>query len=265
MKPTVHLYTICWNEEKFLDFFFRHYDSLVDEYHIYDDGSDDGTLQILSAHPKVQVYSFETTEDSYVLSAQKYHENFWKASKHRADWVIVTAIDELLYHPNLENYLLECSAMGVSAIPAIGFQMISAEYPLPTKAVTSQISSGAFWRQMSKLSIFDPMKIEETNFSTGRHQASPTGNVTFPKVDELLNLHYKYLSFNQTYQRHIELGDKLRGFDVELNAGHKYRWSRDELLEDWQYFESHAVDDVFDLQKVNAYLDSLELLKWWRN
>ena len=29
MKPVVHLYTICWNEEDLLHHFFDHYDSVL--------------------------------------------------------------------------------------------------------------------------------------------------------------------------------------------------------------------------------------------
>ena len=49
----VHLYAQCWNDEWILPFFFRHYDGLVERYVIYDDGSTDGTLALLRAHPKV--------------------------------------------------------------------------------------------------------------------------------------------------------------------------------------------------------------------
>ena len=41
----IHLYTICWNEERMLPFFFRHYDQWVDRYVVYDDNSTDATLE----------------------------------------------------------------------------------------------------------------------------------------------------------------------------------------------------------------------------
>jgi hypothetical protein len=34
---TVHLYATCWNEEKMLPYFFRHYDNLVSRYFIFFD------------------------------------------------------------------------------------------------------------------------------------------------------------------------------------------------------------------------------------
>ncbi|MBI4190914.1 MAG: glycosyltransferase family 2 protein, partial [Betaproteobacteria bacterium] len=49
-RPRIHLYTMGWNEERLLPFFFRHYDPWVDRYVIYDDNSTDATLEMLHAH-----------------------------------------------------------------------------------------------------------------------------------------------------------------------------------------------------------------------
>jgi glycosyltransferase involved in cell wall biosynthesis len=101
----VDLYTICWNEERMLPFFFRHYDALVDRYVVHDDGSSDATLSLLAAHPRVERRRFpRSVADSYVLSAQALHNTAWKESRGRADWVILTAIDEHLHHPDLPGY-----------------------------------------------------------------------------------------------------------------------------------------------------------------
>jgi glycosyltransferase involved in cell wall biosynthesis len=114
----VHLYTIVWNEEEMLPFFFRHYDSLVSRYIVFDDGSTDHTLEILAAHGRVEVRPFVRTHtDSYVLSAQSLHDRVWKESRGRVDWVIITAVDEHLYHPGgLGRYLRIARSCGVTAI-----------------------------------------------------------------------------------------------------------------------------------------------------
>src|SRR5690348_230198 len=122
----VHLYAQCWNEEFMLPFFFRHYDGFVDRYVIYDDGSTDQTLSILAKHPRVEVRRFvRAYAESFALSEQALSNECWKESLGEADWVIVTDIDEHLYHPAMWQYLEQASAAGLTLIPALGFQMIT--------------------------------------------------------------------------------------------------------------------------------------------
>jgi Glycosyl transferase family 2 len=100
VQPRVHLYTICWDEADMLGFFFRHYDPWVDRYVVFDDGSTDGSLAILSNHPKVELRAFaRSDEDSFCLSHKAMQDEVWKESRSTADWVVVTAIDEHLQVP----------------------------------------------------------------------------------------------------------------------------------------------------------------------
>jgi hypothetical protein len=112
----IDLYTICWNEVRFLPFFFRHYDPVVSRYVVFDDGSTDGSQSLLMDHPRVELRSFRRTNpDSFVESERGFFENCWKESRGRADWVILVNIDELLYHRELRTYLGECRAFRIAA------------------------------------------------------------------------------------------------------------------------------------------------------
>jgi len=170
----LHLYTICWNEEDMLPFFFQHYDSFVDRYIVFDDGSTDNSTAILEAHPRVELRKLpRVDEDSYVLAAQQIHETCWKESIGIADWVIYTAIDEFLYMKKVNDYLYKCQQKGITALPALGYQMISEQLPENSKPIYAKITAGAPWNPMSKLSIFNPNAVLETNFTVGRHAANP--------------------------------------------------------------------------------------------
>src|SRR5436190_8012883 len=137
-KPVIHLYTICWNEEYMLSYFFQHYDPVVDRYIFFDNGSTDDTRPILEKHPKVEIrrLGHSPDTDSYVLEAQQVHNECWKESRGLADWVIITAVDEFLYAPRFKAYLVDCARNGVTAIPALGFQMISPTRPSINKKLT---------------------------------------------------------------------------------------------------------------------------------
>jgi len=265
-KPVIHLFSLCWNEEYMLKYFFKYYDKFVDRYVFFDDGSTDQTLAILKKHPKVEVRSFLRIAniDSYILAQQNLFNQCWKESRNAADWVIIADVDEFLYIPKIKSYLNHCTKMGVTALPALGFQMISTELPSSTSNLPELIKRGAPWRRMNKLNIFNPNKITEINYQVGRHTAEPIGEVKYPQEDKLLLLHYKYLSFEYTFKRHTELHKRRGSIDLENKWGIQYSWTQEELRNHWDEFEKKSVADVLS-PKYNANLEHSPLNeRWWR-
>lgn len=264
-KPIIHLYTICWNEEAMLEFFFRHYDHIVDKYVFYDDGSTDATIEIIRQNKKAEIRTLpRLAVDSYVLSAKEVHQHCWKESRGQADWVILTAVDEFLFHPNLLQYLQDAMKLGVTAIPALGYQMLAEAFPETGQDLAKTITRGAPWVKMNKLSLFRPDELAETNYHIGRHAAAPVGNVMYPAKDELLNLHYKYLSFDFTFARHQQLNEKLGNVDKKNNWGHKYQWDKELLLKDWDYFTNLLVENMTSEEYDAHHNHSEPSARWWR-
>jgi len=226
-----------------LPFTFRHYAPWVERFFIFDDGSDDGSLDFLAGRPDTQVLPFtKSNPASLILSAVSLFDQVWKQSIGVADWVVITDLDEHLTHPDMPAYLTEQKASGVTAIPALGYQMISNDLPRADSVLCRDYRMGAPWLQMSKLSIFRPDKIIETNFGPGRHRAEPLGEVVFPARDDVLNLHYKYLGVSHTHARHQAAHARLGADDKARTWGHKYSWSEAQLGADFATFEAAAID-----------------------
>jgi len=257
----VHLYTLCWNEIDMLGFFFRHYEPWVDRFVVYDNGSDDGSVELLKSHPKVELRRFERTHpDFFGLSLKEFHNHVWKESRGKADWVVITALDEHLYYPHgcVKNYLTHCKHQNITLIPAIGFQMVSETFPSAGLNLCQSLTKGAPFPTWNKLGIFNPNAIDETHYSAGRHRAKPEGRLKLPKRDELRLLHYKYLDFDRTFQRYKS---RASGLGKQAPRGMRYFWSREKLQEDWNHFKKHAVDtsrSTLDCRL--AYLEN----RWWR-
>jgi glycosyltransferase involved in cell wall biosynthesis len=260
----IHLYTLCWNEANILGFFFRHYESWIDRYVVYDDGSTDGSLDILRAHPKVELRRFERTHvDSFVLSHQQMQNEVWKESRGKADWVVVTALDEHLQPSGwrMPDYLKACARAGVTLIPAIGYQMLSEDFPSPDErlAVSRQTGAPSYW--MNKLSIFNPDAITETNFAAGRHTAELFGELEYPPRDEMMLLHYKYIGFERLIRRHSEQSTGLRPIDVKYSWGEEYRWPTEKVRKNWDEFAARALD--IGQPGFRPWLN-FEAPRWWR-
>ncbi|APH56964.1 Glycosyltransferase [Granulibacter bethesdensis] len=260
---TVDLYTVCWNEADMLGFFFRHFDSWVDRYVIYDDGSTDGSLEILEAHPKVELRRFERVHtDSFVLSHKAMHENAWKESRGKADWVVITAIDEHLWVKDqpMRRYLQARMAEGVTCIPALGFDMNSENFPSDDGLLVGKVTSGRARRFFNKLGIFNPDAIMETGFAEGRHSAQPQGNIRLPARDELMLWHFKHLGYDRNAERQEAQGARLGSVDVQNDWGHRYRWNEEKRRKEWDYMVATS-DDLSGPDFVAARSGERPL--WW--
>jgi hypothetical protein len=261
-QTRIHLYAVAWNEECMLPFFFRHYDQFVDRYVIYDDNSTDATLAMLHAHPRVEVRSLDRpVPDSFVLSVQPIFNSHWKESRGNADWVIIADIDEHLYHPDLATYLTACKQGGVSAIPALGYEMISDTFPQGERRLCELVRKGEPASYMSKLLIFDPNRLTETDFAVGRHSAEPKGKVRYPKVDRLLNLHFKSLGLDYVIARYRLLASRRGARDRANKWGYHYDAPAAEIAETFKA----RLDRTFDVIAAGDRADDdHQEPRWWR-
>ena len=162
-----------------LPHFFRHYDDLVDRYFVLDNGSTDSSLAILHAHPNVSVSHFDVSGDSFVDEERRISDSIWKQSKNTADWVIILDIDEFIFRPDFEKYLRRCTEAGVTAIRAIGYEMVADYFPSTDTNLTDTVTLGVRSAGHDKLCVFNPAALTETHFEPGRHRANPKGRVVF--------------------------------------------------------------------------------------
>jgi hypothetical protein len=189
----IHLYTITYNEEKILPFFFKHYEKFVDRFFFYDNESTDGTLKILKTRKDVTVRTFKTNRKQNTLILTKLRNSIWKNSIGKCDYVIVCDADEFLYHKNLKNFLGTTKNKNVTIYKPYGFEMFSETFPHENLEIIKQIKLGIEAPLMSKCVIFNPNMIIKTNYSHGSHSCMPEGYVKICRNKGLKLLHYKQL------------------------------------------------------------------------
>lgn len=221
--PRVHVHATCWNEERMLPFFLRHYEPIAERIFIYDDGSTDRSREILERCPRVTIEPIHCAGASYVEALQDLYNNCWKRSRGHADWVIVCNVDEHFHHPSgLAAYLSGCQTAGVTLIPSRGYEMVATRFPPSDVQLSSAIRRGMSSWAHRKTTIFAPDAIDETHFGVGRHTIQPVGRVTLPEACELRMLHYKYLGFPYLRERHMQLESRRRAGDRRKGHGRHY-------------------------------------------
>ena len=186
-----------------------------------------------------------TAGDSFVLSQRQLQNHVWKESRGRADWVVVTALDEHLHVPGqpMKAYLQQCRRHGVTCMFALGYQMLSRQMASADELLCQTRTRGAPFDEMSKLSLFNPDAVEETHFEVGRHLAAPTGRIKMPWRDRLLVLHYKHLGYDRAFHREAFLKTGLGPTDLANRWGVQYLRTEPEFKKVWDQFE-HRLEDL---------------------
>lgn len=225
----IDLYTTCWNEERMIPFFLRHYEPIVDRIIVFDDKSSDRSRELLTASSKVEVRDWNRG-DSYILAQMQELNQCWKESRERADWIFICDIDEHLYHhKNLRDYLLRCREAGATILNPVGVDMVSENFPETDTLLCQTLRNGARSFLLDKLAVFNPDAIEEIHYRAGRHAARPEGWVVFPAKREVKLLHYKYLGFDYLKSRTEALQTRQTDFDRARGWGAHDARSEDEL------------------------------------
>lgn len=218
-RPVIHLYAVGWNEAKILPFVLKYYMFFVDHFYIYDNYSDDESDEILKTYPQVTVRKFDTGGTFNDVVHQQIKNSVWKQSRGKADWVMVIDMDELIYHPQLINFLQQ--SKNTIFIP-YGYNMVTDIFPKYDKLITEQVKYGIPDSKYSKMVLFNPHKIVEINYEPGAHEAYPEGIIEINLNEELKLLHFKNLGVDYVLSKINDYRNRLSKQNKENNHGIEY-------------------------------------------
>lgn len=223
-RPIVHLYSICWNEEKILPYMFSHYDGFVDKFYIYDNRSTDSSPELIKGNKKAEmfVYAPEKIDDQALRDLKN---RCWKKSRGKADYVIVCDMDEFLYHTDVQKMISTLSEGGYTVCCPQGYEMCSdvfPEYENGTK-LTDLVKYGVKKAAYSKCVMFNPYKIININYYPGAHRCNPSGIVKMYEDPELKLLHYKLLGVDNVIERYAVLNSRLSEDNIRKGYALHYR------------------------------------------
>ena len=235
--PIVHLYTICWNEERILPFFFQHYEPFVDQFTFYDNMSTDRTTNIITSHPNTKVFSFDGPHDNPNL--RNLRNSIWKKSRGKADYVIVCDVDEFLYHPQISSYIRQAAHSRITLPDVIGYNMICDKFPdyKTDKTIVEQVNEGVRYDLFDKHILFDPHRIVEINYGYGSHRCEPCGITRRGKISLKL-LHYKNMGLDYLIARNHSIAPRVSDNNKRMGIGVHYLFN-DQMLTD-RFNEDYA-------------------------
>jgi len=231
--PKVDLHVLCWNEEKIIPHFLRHYENIVSNIIVYDNKSDDGSLKILNKHPKVTVVSYDTggqiRDDAYL----QIKNNAWKNSRKSADIVMVCDMDEFIYTKNLKEFITEFNESDSTILKPIGYDMMINDFDITNSDdLINDVKNGNRHDHFDKLCMFKPNQIKEINYNFGCHVANPTGNIKYFNKEVKL-LHYKKVGLSYYLNKMFQYKKRVSKFNKDRRLGYQYNFSKEKHITDF--------------------------------
>ena len=225
----------CYNEERIMPYFLRHYLQYGDVY-ISDNYSTDNTQKIVEEMGG-HIEKFNTNDQYDEITLQNIRTNCWKKST--ADWVIVCDSDEFIYHENLIDILQNTNATLI--IPE-GYNMISDKFPTTDGQIYDEVKMGIFSENYCKPIIFKPSQIPNINFRAGSHFADPIGNVIIDDKSGIKLLHMKHMSKDYLIERYKLYHYRMSDLTKYHKFGIEYTWDIEKISTDF--------DDKFNSRQI---------------
>lgn len=226
----VHVYIMCFNEEKILRYTINHYSEFCNKIFIIDNDSTDASVEIAKSYSDVTVIPFHTegfNDFDNVYAKETFYKQYSRLDGEHycgeeADFIIAVDMDEHIYHPNIMDVLKRYKQNGVTVPLITGIEMTSEEFPKLNDLLYKQIRRGFVHEVFNKPAVFS-VDFDMT-FSPGCH---PRG----AKYQEMLNnknykpsskrelalLHFKHLGDNFVQRAQV---NKNRLSDTSIKYGH---------------------------------------------
>lgn len=213
----LHVYCIMRNERYMAPYFLRHYETIADRIFVWDDDSDDGTVEILKRSKITQVFRKDWGGMDDARSSQLYSEAYRTMSRGVADWVIVASTDEFHVHKNLHAVLSETSKNSEFVLSR-GWNMLSKTAPETDGQLYDVVRKGIPDLMYNRI-IFRPSS--EVTVGIGCHSYSVDGQQIHRGDDRYRStpvnmLHMRYLGEDYITQRHQSLWDRTTAHNREM-------------------------------------------------
>ena len=128
---TVEVFTFCWNEMAILPFAVDYWSKYASHVTVYDNGSNDGSVQYLQAQGDwITVNHFDTDGKINDTQLRMFKNNVWKQARGRADLVVVSDMDEMLCAPDIVQSLSTMRRVGGTVCYPHWYNLVSDEVPV---------------------------------------------------------------------------------------------------------------------------------------
>ena len=240
-------YTICWNEERMLPFYLRHYSRFCDKIVVYDNRSTDSSRDIVKNFPNTEVRDFDSGEVIDEMLYLGIKNEAYKEEREKADFVIVGDVDEFLYAPEILSVLAGIKRKKETILTTQGVEMVSDSFPEDDgRHIWQSADKGVLCWAFSKRICFSPEI--DINYLAGAHKCCPSGRVRMSNVFAYM-LHFKWLGKEHVYDRYYAYRKRAS----DWNREHGVNWKElkennwvERMFQERMNRKNFVVSEAFD-------------------
>ena len=192
----IEVFTLTYNNEKMLRYFLRHYSTFCSKITVFDNQSTDNTVDVAKEYG-AEVIEYDTNNTFDEATLVSICNSCWKESS--ADWVIIVAVDEFVYHPEIIKTL---EKVNTTTIYLPFYNMFAEKFPETNGQIYDEVVMGTLGLWGKALSMFRPSALSSTNYDPGGHGAKPIGNITIERNSGIKILHMSCLGKDFVREHH---------------------------------------------------------------
>ena len=246
-KFKIDLYTVCWNEIDLVPFVVDYWKRFVRHAYVFDNESDDGTVEYLKQFDWITVISFNTDNTFNDQTNIDIKNNAWKHSIGKADFVAVVDFDECIYSSDMEHeieYMIKNKQTICSPSWYISRGTNYQEYSkdrLLHENMRNFYGNG----ERYKVQLFNIDHIDEINYDIGCHNYHPIPeNQSIYDGSNMFCLHFDKC-FGEDYhvKRKKILDKRLSEINKKNLWGFHYSFTEEKIREDYR----KELENSFDI------------------
>ena len=258
----VHLYTLCWNEEDIIPYVLQYWERIRSEVElhvvVFDNGSTDKSLGLLSPYGWIEVRHFDTDGMNDIVQ-KSIKNSCWKESKGKCDFVIVCDMDEVLYSNCFKEVLDEMKVSGCNIMGTKWYAFCGDKMPVYSPDVllheqvkygyTQYVNHTQQWGGLGKFMLFDPNLVDDMNWSVGNHVSHPVPSADVFYTDKVVAFHINK-GFSEDYfvQRRQYMYKRLSETNKKGGLCYEYGYSEEQMRNEYRGYQKRSIDISFLLK-----------------
>lgn len=252
MKYKICHIVLCKNEEDIIPFCIDYWKRIADKVVVYDNGSTDSSIELLSKHDWIEIRTFDSDGQNDPLQKQ-IKELAYKEFREFYDVIIISDMDEVFYFENLEKELDKMINGNYDAMLLPLYSLCEDSKPQYEEGKLLHQLCHKFYKQrmnhmenlqdFTKISIFNTNTVLFLNMSVGQHFVYTVPTQNFIIAEDAFGLHIdKGLGEDYYVARRKKMGDNLSKTNRQCGMCIEYLKSEEESRKEYREHQAKSFD-----------------------